>query len=295
MNPPLRVGISGAGRVFERLYLPALRGLPDVDLAAVADPVAERVVLAGVPSFAMLPDLLEHAVVDAVIVLSPPAQHVVDALLALERGLPVLVEKPLCGSAEKLERLREARAAELLTPAFSRRYWPAYRRIAAGGPVRDLRLAIAVDPPGWAAYGGPADIAEDLFPHVADLGRWLTRAEIAGVTARRGSSGIEAVLEIEGGAPVTARLDTRAAYREAARGDGRSVHVGPPRPEESLARRLLRRDDPAVEAVREMLRAWAGSIRGAAPADLPRFDDGAASVAAMEQLRAALAAGSPAV
>jgi hypothetical protein len=57
----------------------------------------------------------------------------------------------------------------------------------------------------------------------------------------------------------------------------------------------LRRDDPPVEAVREMVRAWIGAIRGAPSPDLPGFEDGAASVAAMEQLRLALAARPPAV
>jgi predicted dehydrogenase len=106
-------------------------------------------------------------------VLSLP-RNTLDALLALARGLPVLVEKPLCASPTEVEALRSAGAAGRLTPAFSRRYWPAYRRIAARGPVHDLRLAVAVDPAGWQAHTGAPDIAEDLFPHVADLARWLT-------------------------------------------------------------------------------------------------------------------------
>ncbi len=292
MIDPLCIGVSGAGRVFERLYAPALRGLPEIEVVAVADPVMERCAAApsSVERFYSLPSLLETAAVDAIIVLSPPGQHAPDARLALERNLPVLVEKPLCVSPAELDSLRSAGAAERLTPALSRRYWPAYRRLAARRPVRDLRLAIAVDPGGWGAYTGAADIADDLFPHVADLARWLTATEIQAVSGRRTDRGIEAALEMEGEARVTARLDTRAAYREAARADGRSVHVGPPRTDESLLRRLLRRDDPAVEAVQEMVRAWVESVRGGASAELPRFEDGAASVAAMEHLRAALAA-----
>lgn len=290
MAETLRLAISGAGRVFERLYLPALRHFPEVTLAAIAEPASERrdAALPGVPGFSTLNELLEGAAVDAVIELSPPARHANDALLALSRGLPVLVEKPLCADERELESLRSAGASGLVTPAFSRRYWPAYRRLGAHGPIHDLRVAIAVDPAGWGAYSGVADVADDLFPHVADLARWLTGAEIATVSGRRGTRGIEAELEMEGGSRVSTRLDARSAYHEAARADGRGVLVGPPRPADSLVRRVLRRDDPAIEAVREMLRGWVSALRGASPPRLPSFEDGAASVSAMEQLRRAL-------
>jgi predicted dehydrogenase len=295
MSRPLRVGISGAGRVFERLYAPALARVSEIQVVAVADPVGERCATGPATSarFDSLASLLEGATVDAAIVLSPPAHHADDASLALAHGLPVLVEKPLCASREEVVRLRAADADALLTPAFSRRYWPAYRRIAARGPVRELHLAIAVHPASWGAYAGPSDVADDLFPHVADLARWLTGSEIATVTARRGAHGVAATLEMDRGGRVTARLDTRAAYREAARADGRGVHVGPPTSATSLLRRAKRRDDPAVEAVKEMLSAWAERVGGRAPAGLPCFEDGAASVAATQQLRAALAPGSP--
>jgi predicted dehydrogenase len=286
----LRLAISGAGRVWERLYRPALTRLAGVDVVAVADPDRSRAggAMAGATPFPALHELLDSVEVDGVLVLSPPAQHIEDALASVARGLPVLVEKPLCASVAEVEQLRSAGAPGLLTPAFSRRYWPAYRTIAARGPVRDLRLAIAVDPSGWQAHTGPADVASDLFPHVADLARWLARSEIATVTGRRRLRGVEVVLDMRNGARVATRLDTRPAYREAARADGKNVHVGPPSAAASLLRRIGRRDDPAVEAVREMVRSWVESVRGTESESLPTFEDGSASVAAMEKLRAAL-------
>ena len=291
MSGPIRLGVAGAGRVFERLYLPALRATPDFELAAIADPVEARCALAGpsVARFTSLDELLAKASVDALAVLSPPDTHVSAALLAMARGLPVLVEKPLCNSMEEVDRLRAHDAERLLTPALSRRHWPAYRKLARAETVRDLRIAIAVNPHGWGAHGGSADIAEDLFPHVADLARWLTSSEIASLSGRRGARGVEAQLRMANGAAVFARLDHRDSYLEAVRADGRSRHVGPPAAVESMARRLFRRDDPAVQAVGLMLEQWRLAIGGNAPARLPRFEDGAATVAAMEQLRAALA------
>ena len=38
----LRLAVSGAGRAFERLYLPAIATSPDFDLVGVADPRRER-------------------------------------------------------------------------------------------------------------------------------------------------------------------------------------------------------------------------------------------------------------
>ncbi len=291
MSGPIRLGVVGAGRVFERLYLPALRATPNFELAAIADPVAARCATAGpgVARFTSLEELLAAASVDALAVLSPPDTHARAALLAIGRGLPVLAEKPLCSSSEEADRLRAHDAERLLTPALSRRYWPAYRKFAESGPVRELRIAIAVNPGGWDAHGGAADIAEDLFPHVADLARWLTSSENASMSARRGARGVEAHLHMANGARVSARLEHRESYLEAVRADGRSRHVGPPPAVESMARRVLRREDPAVQAVERMLEDWTLAIGGKAPVRLPRFEDGAATVAAMEQLRSALA------
>jgi predicted dehydrogenase len=290
MSGVVRLGIVGAGRVFERLYLPALRAAPGIELAALADPVPGRSELAGpgVATFPTLVDLLDGATVGAVVVLSPPGSHTDAALLALARELPVLVEKPLCRSMAEVERLRAAGAERLLTPALSRRYWTAYRKAAEGGPVDDLRIAIAVNPAGWGAHAGPADIAEDLVPHVADLARWLTRSDIVDVAGYRRARGVRVDLGMASGARVAARLDVRDAYREAMRADGRARHVGPPSAVESLARRALRREDPPVQAISLMLEDWLSAIGGTRSRGLPSFEDGVATVAAMEQLRAKL-------
>ncbi|HEX6032711.1 MAG TPA: Gfo/Idh/MocA family oxidoreductase [Tepidiformaceae bacterium] len=287
----MKLAVSGAGRVFERLYAPALRGLPDFELVGVADPRPDNVALAAfeAPVFPSLGQLLAEVDVDGVVVLSPPAMHVPDAAAALERGLPVLVEKPVCQSLAELEQLPVAAAEKLLTPAFSRRYWPAYRKLAGRRPLRALRLAIRVDPAAWDAHSGPADLVEDLFPHVADLARWLTLSEIERVSGRRSPEGVEVELMMGDGAVVTARLDSGPAYREAVRAGGKPHRVGPPAREASIARRILGHDDPPVAATRAMLADWARTVRGERPPLLAGFSDGAATVAAMDLLRVALA------
>jgi predicted dehydrogenase len=114
---PLRVGFVGAGRWAVVHHLPGLAEHPDAELAAVFDPDASRarevarrfggVVADDVPT------LLE--VVDAVVVASPPAAHHEAGAAALERGLPVLVEKPMTITAADAWDL-VARADQNATP-----------------------------------------------------------------------------------------------------------------------------------------------------------------------------------
>lgn len=97
MVTPVRVCLVGAGRWAAHHHLPGLAEHPAAELAVVYDPDLSRrdeVVrrFGGVPA-AGLDEALEA--VDAVIVASPPAAHHAAAAAALDRGLHVLVEKPM--------------------------------------------------------------------------------------------------------------------------------------------------------------------------------------------------------
>jgi len=286
----LRIGIAGAGRVFERLYLPALMERRELTVVGVAEPRLER--FAQVPPTAVrtgsLEELLDRAEVDGLMVLTPPSRHALDARAAMTRGLPVLVEKPMAGSSAEVEELRAAGAAGLLTPAFTRRYWQAYRAAAADGPAWDVSIRLRSDPAGWDAVEGGGTPLEDLAPHVLDLARFLVRAPIDHVLAAPHVRGVAIDLTMANGAAVRAVLDWPGEYREAIRVDGRTRHAGPPSLLASAARRALRRPDPAVTAVAAMLGEWAARLRGEDAASLPSFEDGAAVVAAVEAVRARL-------
>jgi predicted dehydrogenase len=66
---------------------------------------------------------------DGVIIASPPESHLTIAEECLERGLPVLVEKPLAPSVTDARRLWETalRAGGILRVGHSERFCPAYR------------------------------------------------------------------------------------------------------------------------------------------------------------------------
>lgn len=285
-GPALRLAVSGAGRAFERLYQPALARVPGLTVVGVADPDGARAEMApgaqGAPS---LEALLAAVEADAVLVLSPPDAHVPDALTALARGLPVLAEKPVCRTAGEAGHLEAAGAEDLLTPAFTRRAWPAYRAIRqAGGPRLRAVVGIRTDPGDWDAVSGPPALADDLLPHAVDLARWLCQGEVEAAEASVAPQRVRLTLRMSGGQEVQCRVAQGPGYREVVRVDGKTVHVGPPIALQSLARRATRREGPAVEAVVETLRAWTARLTGGSPPPwLPSFGDAKAVAAVLEQ------------
>ena len=110
-TPTLRVGVVGVGSLgFHHARI--LRDLPGVTMVGVYDTQPERSQEVGsqlgVPVLETLEALLE--VVDAVVVAVPTTAHEQVAVAALERGIAVLVEKPIAPTLEAADRiLAEAR------------------------------------------------------------------------------------------------------------------------------------------------------------------------------------------
>ena len=192
MTGTVRLGIVGCGRLAERGYLPALRDVAGVYLAAVADPdPGRRTLLAGTASTLLgqpvaaydgIGGLLAAEHVDAVLIASPAGSHVADARAAVAAGVTALVEKP---PAPDL-----AGAVELagLTPrpwlGFNRRFDPGAREVRdavpAGGEV-ELLLRVHYRRPSWGAHTVRDDALLDLGPHLLDWARWLTGSDIVDV------------------------------------------------------------------------------------------------------------------
>jgi predicted dehydrogenase len=153
----VRLGVVGGGLITQVAHLPALRALDDrFQLAALADPSARvRDVLAAryaIPEvFASHGAMLERARLDAVLVCSPSGTHAEVALDALDAGLHVLVEKPLCltqpDAAAIAERAR--RTGRVVQVGYMKRFDPAYEALLDHLPAAaDLRLVTTttVDP-----------------------------------------------------------------------------------------------------------------------------------------------------
>lgn len=106
----LPIALIGTGDVGRMHIGRALRS-DGVVVAAVADPdpsAAELGPTLGVPHFADAQALLERVAVRAAIVATPNQAHAEAAIACVERGVPVLVEKPIADTLENARTLGDA-------------------------------------------------------------------------------------------------------------------------------------------------------------------------------------------
>jgi predicted dehydrogenase len=116
----INYGVIGVGG-YARVWLQALDRLEQQGTARVAAAVVRaperysaevaRLRQQGCAIFASLEEMLASARVDILGVPTGIATHAPLAISALNAGLPVLVEKPLCGTIQEAHRIREAEQA----------------------------------------------------------------------------------------------------------------------------------------------------------------------------------------
>jgi UDP-N-acetylglucosamine 3-dehydrogenase len=186
----LRVGIVGAGNIFERGYAPALAVTDAVRVAAVTDLDAGRAASAaaatGAQAVGSVGELLATEDIDAVFVLTPTDTHADLAIAALEAGKHVLCEKPAARSPADARRMADAaaRAGRRLMIGHTRRFddrWIAIREQLASGRVgvpaylyRSEHAWNGAPDGAWpwrdARSGG---VLWDVGVHVAELFTWF--------------------------------------------------------------------------------------------------------------------------
>jgi predicted dehydrogenase len=98
-----RVGVVGAGWIAEE-HVATISGLEDADVVAVCDLEPARAEAlaskAGARAYGDWGDLLEKEDLGALFVCVPPLAHREPALAAIERGLPLYLEKPIARNLE---------------------------------------------------------------------------------------------------------------------------------------------------------------------------------------------------
>lgn len=166
-----RVGLVGAGFIAGR-HVDALTAIDGVTVAGIADPRGDRAEVlaarAGAAAYAHWADLLDVERLDALYVCVPPHAHGAVEEAAIDRGLPLFVEKPLAADLATAERLAG--------------------RIDAAG----LRTAVGYH---WR-YLDTLEAARELLadaPARMVLGAWLDRAPRAAWWARQDGSGGQTV------------------------------------------------------------------------------------------------------
>jgi predicted dehydrogenase len=123
-NRKVRIGFIGAGWWATANHMPVLAKRDDVELAAVCrlgaaelKQVQQRFNIPFATESAAA--LVNHPVLDGVVVSSPHTLHYEHARLALERGLHVMCEKPMCtrgNHARQLVQLARQKNLHLLIP-----------------------------------------------------------------------------------------------------------------------------------------------------------------------------------
>ena len=143
----LRVGLLAYGAIGHEHNL-AVQGTDGLELAAVCDTNPERIAAAQelAPNAAPFTDataMLDSGLIDLVVISTPPNSHHSWAKAALERGLHVVLEKPMALTAAQCDELM-ALAAEknsLLVVYQNRRYdadFVTMARLIAEGAIGDV-------------------------------------------------------------------------------------------------------------------------------------------------------------
>ena len=213
---PLRLGVVGVG-VMGRNHARVLAEMPGVRLVGVADPdgkqaetVGRTLGCAAVPD---VRDLLELGV-DAVSIAAPTHLHRDIALACIERGVHVLVEKPIASSVEEGREIIAAarRAGVTLMVGHVERFNPAVQAIKEALRDEDI-LSIAITrvgpfPPRMSNVG----VVIDLAVHDIDLISWFTESEIVEVQPQLSSAKAErediALLQFRTASGVLAHINT---------------------------------------------------------------------------------------
>lgn len=195
----VKIGIVGLGNMGSK-HAQHLIDLPNTELAAICDRRPDRLELDAVPDevprFSDYQRMLGESALDAVIIATPHFDHPDMTLAAFERGLHVLVEKPIAVHVNEAQRMIDGyRAARTRQPdlvfaaMFMQRVWGQWRAIKAlidAGELGRLqrcswiitdwfRAQSYYDSGDWRAtwQGEGGGVLMNQCPHNVDLFQWF--------------------------------------------------------------------------------------------------------------------------
>ncbi len=125
----LKVGIIGTGWIAES-HIESYLQMPDVDIVAAADLIPgkaekfmERYGVKGVHFYPSHKELLDNEELDAVSVCTYNTQHAIPTIYALEKGVNVLLEKPMCVTIDEAADIMRAekKSGKILSIGFQPR------------------------------------------------------------------------------------------------------------------------------------------------------------------------------
>src|SRR5262245_15394039 len=189
----IKVGIIGGGLISQVEHLPNLLAMPErFEVVGLADPSAkvrshlsERYRIA---TFATADELFARKP-DSVVIGTPDPTHAELCIAALDRGLHVFCEKPLCYPIEDADRVVAARdrSSRVMQVGYMKRFdpaWQALREMVQGKGERLRMITVEVNDPGsW-----PFTDHHDFLP-----GDDVPKADIDGVARKRAEQTARAI------------------------------------------------------------------------------------------------------
>lgn len=128
----IRLGLVGAGGIGKR-HIAAIRACGEAELVAIADPCPGAMSLArelGVSHFTDTAAMVAAVRPDGVIVATPTEHHLEPALIALDVGAHVLVEKPVTETVDEAQSLmaKGVETSRYVLVGHHRRYYECVRK-----------------------------------------------------------------------------------------------------------------------------------------------------------------------
>jgi predicted dehydrogenase len=180
----LRTGVVGVGHL-GRHHARLLAARPDVDLVAVADLQEDRALaaVAGTAAEAVTDYRALFGRVDAVTIAVPTVDHLRVARAFLDRGVHVLVEKPMASTVEEADCLIEAARASGATLAVghTERFNPAFQ--AALPILRTPKFIEVHRLSGFPERSLDIDVVFDVMIHDLDIILAVDTSEVVSVEA----------------------------------------------------------------------------------------------------------------
>jgi len=218
----LRVGVIGVGkmgrhhaRIYSTLAGASLVGVFDTDVDAAREVAATY----GTRYFERFESLLD--VVDAVSIATPTTTHAEYARAAIDRGIHVLIEKPIADSVRAAHNIVQLASQRDVVVAVGHveRYNPVVRKLREllekEEPELILLRRVGPYPPRITDVG----IIMDLGIHDIDIARYLSRSEPRSIKClKKRACGVHedvalVSMEMESGCVVSLTLDWLTPYK----------------------------------------------------------------------------------
>ncbi len=184
----VRVGVCGFG-FMGKTHAATVRSHPGAILVAVSSECKDKAAIEGLGAqfYETWEGMIEHEVLDALVIATPTFSHASIATAAFARGLHVFLEKPMEISVQKCKDILAARdkAGNGLILAmghvlrFDNEYVAIKQAVDSGaiGTPRTVRAARRSQPPGWGTWffdeALSGTLILDLSIHDVDFACWL--------------------------------------------------------------------------------------------------------------------------